>query len=171
MHQLSVLTTHLFPFLASLQFFSFSALCFCISASGRGEILYRRSSSHPVRVVLSLLDWRLGGDLGLIRLLTALDSVLKLVQVFEVCAISLQIQPLSWQLLWCHPVSLALQEKLFQSTLTLMICKCQGLPKYSSKGQVNSSCIIYTVPESIKRSLDFLWIPEFCHHSDLDQIN
>lgn len=52
-----------------------------------------------------------------------------------------------------------------------MICKCQGLPKYSSKGQLNSSCITYTVPESIKRSLDFLWIPEFCHHSDLDQIN
>lgn len=69
---------------------------------------------HPTLYVwCSLLDWRLGDDLGLVRLLTALDSVLKLLRVFEVCAISLQIQPLLWQLLWCHPVSLALQEKLF----------------------------------------------------------
>lgn len=111
-------------------------LCFCVSALAEVKSFTNNLHSLPARVVLSLIgDQEMIWDL--IRLLTAVDGVLRFGQVFirSVCNVIAKIRPLSWQPWRCHPVNPAWRGKLSHSTLTLMICQYAELAEDSSDGK------------------------------------
>lgn len=113
---------------------NFSALRYCILALAEVKSVTNKLHSLPVRMVL-FINWRLGDDLRSHQTSYSTGRCFETCTGFHlsVCNVIAKIQPLSWQLLRCHPVNSALQEMLSHSTFTLVICEYPQLPEHSSE--------------------------------------